>query len=180
MGFTMNNHMMAQNNDPDIEEILLSEEELTRDDLEKQRIDALENRDALNYARLCSKLGIDPELKDLYEQGILEYEQTPEGKERKKLLEAKLEKELREKEFLETAKTSGVRKYDVDLDIKQKKAILQEYFPESFGPKGNNNLSRNIYKKNPEKIGIAFKKLCRFYEKIHLSSEDIFIPEEYR
>lgn len=41
-------------------------------ELDKQRIEALSDRDACAYASLCDKLGVEPEDKLLYEQGGLE------------------------------------------------------------------------------------------------------------
>ena len=42
---------------------------------ENERMLALENYDGLNYYRLCNELDVEPEVKELYEQGEMDMKQ---------------------------------------------------------------------------------------------------------
>jgi len=42
---------------------------------ETERLQALENYDGLNYYRLCNELDVEPEVKELYEQGEMDMKQ---------------------------------------------------------------------------------------------------------
>lgn len=120
--------------------------------LDKERIEALQRQDALNYCTLCEQLGIPPEDSELYNRGNLEIQ-----------LQQKEESDLLN--FIEEMQVirpflGEARRYPINIfkGTEEKRALLIKYFPK-FGPNGK----QNIENYSQAKIGELFNKVVETY-----------------
>jgi tRNA U34 5-carboxymethylaminomethyl modifying enzyme MnmG/GidA len=131
--------------------------------LEDKRLEAFHSRNALKYMTLCNELGVKPEDTDLYEQGHTEWIIQ---KEKKSDLEEKL-KVTNELNFINESEYINHQDWSVDTDIK--KELMEQYFPERFGPGEVQDLEmeirKDIKKYRPGEIGKIFNSLVEFYKK---------------
>ena len=103
-------------------------------ELYQERIDALSNRNALKYFRLCDQLGISPEARDLYELGQAEAERK-EGLEAVVLKHKYVPVKSQKPRIFRSGKTpfdySGFLTaiYDTgsELNIEEERALLKKY-----------------------------------------------------
>lgn len=124
---------------------------------------ALADWNAIEYFRLCSKLGIEPEAKDLSEQGQLEIECENEirnffldSDSKAEDLDSRLEKY---KSFYKKGKFLDMKDFQKDVELKAE--LLENYFPGRFGENGKQPIR---FKTDAQK-GFLFKMLMEYAEK---------------
>jgi len=107
--------------------------------MDRERREALASRDAVRYATLCSELGVEPELQDLYDQGLAEIEFCRRKiRELEKFASEGVKKPSKSKkrkykipefvyrQFYEITNEEGINPNDIFAHIEEKREILRE------------------------------------------------------
>jgi hypothetical protein len=133
--------------------------------LDKKLVEAIGERDAVDYFLRCNELGVEPELLDLYEQGQVEINNLKinQGKLEKLTFDRSIKKRkrtvpnIRYKNFYEEASFLSL---DLGKDTDSKKELLIKYFPGRFGDKGRNPVQNMDFLN----VGSLFKKIIYYTE----------------
>jgi len=113
--------------------------------------------DAVNYARECDKQGIDPEDRELYEQGRGIIEMQAELR-TESISDNRGEKYCA---FLKDVNSEGVRTDNLAFGIDFKRDLLVKYFPGRFGVDGKQPL-KDV---SSVKVGKIFKRVVEYSKK---------------
>ncbi|RMD67573.1 hypothetical protein D6817_01195 [Candidatus Pacearchaeota archaeon] len=97
--------------------------------LERARHEALKRADCLEYFLACNALGVEPEWRDLYEQGRV-LAQVREARADSKTARAELYAN-----FAREAEQLGIS-LTLDKQTHEKVRLLEKYFPKRFGVRG--------------------------------------------
>jgi len=129
--------------------------------IEKERIEAFTSRDAVKYAELCYELGIEPEDRELYNQGAqaefdfgklerIVDENVKPLKKRKRSVSNMVYRNF----YSEGENVSR----SIFESIDTKKRLLLSHFPKRFGADGRNS----VYNISPEKVGSLFNHMRNY------------------
>lgn len=139
------------------------------DNLEAERISALNRRDAATYATLCDEMGIEPELPELYYDGNEIIEETIKVSGRLEILSLN-EPSPRKKGGRSAANPQTYVQFradglklspNKDKDTADKERLLMEYFKRKFTRRGKSVLEDM----DKYKLGSLFNRLMDYSKK---------------
>ncbi|MEK6913711.1 MAG: hypothetical protein AABW47_03515 [Nanoarchaeota archaeon] len=126
--------------------------------LEQLKAEAISSWNGFDYAHACDSLGLEPEFRDLYEQGLAERLHLERQNQEASLMELTSNNNAR----LHTLNYSGfykegtvLKEKDFRADVDEKKRLLMKYFPKRFGNDGK----QPIADMEDAKVGYLFQKL---------------------
>src|SRR3989338_10474895 len=101
--------------------------------LEKERISAFENRDAVRYFELCNELGIKPEAEELYEVGQLEIKLRDDNFLKKECPQKKISRKRKfskttYKTFIDEVNKERINYNNIFTHTEHKIKLLKKYF----------------------------------------------------
>jgi hypothetical protein len=134
--------------------------------LELKRKDALAKQDGVRYARLCNKLGMEPEDSTLYQAGADELmHKASQYRKREREIDVLLERINDEEELKERnlafLKDGARLSHDWSSSTDSKYSLLVKLYPYKFGPHGSQDIS--VY--SPAKLGKLFESVYAQAEK---------------
>ena len=135
--------------------------------LDKQRVDAFARLDAREYARLCDAIGVDPEDRELYKDGVAMLSQEKEQKDIKEVREkhrefartlARSMPNSGYERFLAETKERKIDISDLYSGTAQKRSLLFKFFPEYFKP----GKSMDLRFRRDHSIGTIFRRMANY------------------
>jgi len=121
--------------------------------LEEQRKEALFNGNAIQYYEFCEELGVEPEFRELYEQGLAE--KILNNSKNKRLIDIGFSKY---ENFYRETRNLNIRDFGADIEIKRE--LLKKYFLK-FRKDGR----QPINKMEDLQVGCLFKKITEYCKK---------------
>ena len=121
--------------------------------LEEQRKEALFNGNAIQYYEFCEELGVEPEFRELYEQGLAE--KILNNSKNKRLIDIGFSKY---ENFYRETRNLNIRDFGADIEIKRE--LLKKYFLK-FRKDGR----QPIDKMEDLQVGCLFKKITEYCKK---------------
>ena len=140
---------------------------LSYQELEEQKKKAIENWDGLMYVRVCDFLGMEPDVPDLYESGLVQKSMSKVQTQvngilrESRTIRSEIEKQINYTQFLKEIKERRVNMRSFQADTDAKIELVSKYFAYRFGDKAAKPIANYI----PYQVGKRFSKLVREAEK---------------
>ncbi|MBI2452315.1 hypothetical protein HYV50_04545 [Candidatus Pacearchaeota archaeon] len=131
---------------------------------EKKRIDALDRRDPMSYAKLCDELGVSPEIQDLYEDGEKMLVRARNSRAERLALRTNgrgEDKIVKYASFLEEVAQEAINVDRLSYQPDSKRTFLIKYFPEKFDDNGK----QPIRDYDPVDVGVVFRRMVNHANK---------------
>ena len=130
------------------------------EEIEKRKNNALMFRNPVEYFKACNELGIEPEIKDLYELGQVEigFKLSNLEKSVKQKIKIKRKRSTPDNTYKKFYQDSSRLSLNIGETLDKKRELLIKYFPRRFGDEGRTP----VYNMNCFSIGKLFIKIIEY------------------